>query len=462
MDLALWEYAALILAGILAGFINVMAGGGSIITVPIMMFLGVPGPVANGTNRLPIVAQNISACLTYLRHGVPELRLVLSLALCAVPGAIAGALLGVTISVEAFNIVLAGVMALVLILIMTNAGSQESNVTLKPSRKRLLAGHGLMVLAGFWGGFIQIGMGFILLPILHRVLGLSLVTANIHKVFIILLYTLSALFVFGNQLELLWWIGGVMAGGQWRGRLVRGEAHALRRRASDSRPTHYCYRGHDREADMVHLITVVRSIKSMMNTMMSWTLFLQRGALGLLSMGLLACTTMQVDTMPTDRFAAKGYDSFSWKSDIPTGMSGSLDGFYQLSSTIRDAVMSELDKKGYRYEESGGDFVVSYELRAALEEGTAEPAPDFSATTAVINRNPDQAIVDNTYALSGPREIASLVLLFEDGINLAPTWSASVSQVVENRNQPDLEKVRRKLERGLAKAFRQLPDVKSR
>jgi hypothetical protein len=171
---------------------------------------------------------------------------------------------------------------------------------------------------------------------------------------------------------------------------------------------------------------------------------------------------MQVDTMPTDRFAAKGYGSFSWKSNIPTGMSGSLDGFYQLSSTIRDAVMSELDKKGYRYEESGGDFVVSYELRAALEEGTAEPAPDFSATTAVINRNPDQAIVDNTYALSGPREIASLVLLFEDGINLAPTWSASVSQVVENRNQPDLEKVRRKLERGLAKAFRQLPDVKSR
>jgi uncharacterized membrane protein YfcA len=70
-----------------------------------------------------------------------------------------------------------------------------------------------MVLAGFWGGFIQIGMGFILLPILHRVLGLSLVTANIHKVFIILLYTLSALFVFGNQLELLWWVGGVMAVG---------------------------------------------------------------------------------------------------------------------------------------------------------------------------------------------------------------------------------------------------------
>jgi hypothetical protein len=197
----------------------------------------------------------------------------------------------------------------------------------------------------------------------------------------------------------------------------------------------------------------------MMNTIKSWILFLQRGALIVLSMGLLGCTTMQVDTMSADRFKAKGYDSFSWKSEIPTGMSGSLDGFYQLSSTIRAVVMNELDKKGYRYEESGGDFVISYELRAALEGGVTEAAPDFGTTTSVINRNPDQAIVDNTYALSGPREIASLVLLFEDGVNLAPTWSASVSQVVENRNQPDLEKVRRKLQRGLAKAFRPLPDA---
>jgi hypothetical protein len=197
----------------------------------------------------------------------------------------------------------------------------------------------------------------------------------------------------------------------------------------------------------------------MMNTIKSWILFLQRGALIVLSMGLLGCTTMQVDTMSADRFKAKGYDSFSWKSEIPTGMSGSLDGFYQLSSTIRAVVMNELDKKGYRYEESGGDFVISYELRAALEGGVTEAAPDFGTTTSVINRNPDQAIVDNTYALSGPREIASLMLLFEDGVNLAPTWSASVSQVVENRNQPDLEKVRRKLQRGLAKAFRPLPDA---
>jgi len=72
----------------------------------------------------------------------------------------------------------------------------------------------------------------------------------------------------------------------------------------------------------------------------------------------------------------------------------------------------------------------------------------------------DPAEAANAQALAGPREVASLLLLFEDGANLAPVWSATISQVVENRNQPDLEKVRRKLEPGVAKALRPLPDAR--
>ena len=63
MDLVWWEIVVLIVAGFGAGLVNVMAGGGSILTVPIMMFLGMPGPVANGTNRITIVAHN--TCLLY-------------------------------------------------------------------------------------------------------------------------------------------------------------------------------------------------------------------------------------------------------------------------------------------------------------------------------------------------------------------------------------------------------------
>ena len=89
---------------------------------------------------------------------------------------------------------------------------------------------------------------------------------------------------------------------------------------------------------------------------------------------------------------------------------------------------------------------MSYAFGARLEGGTDPGMPNPAPTSSVINRSPDPAVMDNAYALSGPREVASLMLSFEDGDNLASVWSASISQVVENQNQPDLDKVRRKLE----------------
>ena len=67
--------------------------------------------------------------------------------------------------------------------------------------------------------------------------------------------------------------------------------------------------------------------------------------------------------------------------------------------------------------------------------------------------------MDNAYALSGPREVASVMLTFEDGANLATVWTAQISQIVENQNQADLDKVQRRLESGVARALRALPDA---
>jgi uncharacterized membrane protein YfcA len=77
----------------------------------------------------------------------------------------------------------------------------------------LLHGHLLMVGVGFWGGFIQLGVGFIIMPVLNRVMGLDLVRTNMHKVFIVAIYTVVALLVFASQLELLWIIGIILAVG---------------------------------------------------------------------------------------------------------------------------------------------------------------------------------------------------------------------------------------------------------
>ena len=204
----LWHYGALIAAGIVGGAINVMAGGGSVITVPVMVFLGVPGPIANGTNRSAILAQNLTAVGTFMRGGQRNFRLSISLALCALPGALLGAWTGVQLSGAQFNAALAAVMLATLVL-MYRGGATTQAGDRQP--KNLLWGHLLMVFAGFWGGFIQIGVGFILMPILNRVMGLDLVSTNAHKCFIVAVYTLGALVVFSLQSEVLWLIGAVLA-----------------------------------------------------------------------------------------------------------------------------------------------------------------------------------------------------------------------------------------------------------
>tara|TARA_B100001540_G_scaffold233450_2_gene207678 strand:- start:504 stop:1262 length:759 start_codon:yes stop_codon:yes gene_type:complete len=209
--LELWQVALLVAVGVAGGFLNVMAGGGSLLTVPVMVFLGIPGPVANGTNRIAILAQNITAVTTFARRGFSDFRLSLSLAACAIPGAVAGAMVGTRLEGVWFNRALALIMIAVMLIMHFDRGKREQSATHVPSRRQLWQGHALMVGAGFWGGFIQIGVGFILMPILNRVMGLDLVRTNMHKVFIIASYSIAALLVFASQLQLLWLVGLALA-----------------------------------------------------------------------------------------------------------------------------------------------------------------------------------------------------------------------------------------------------------
>ena len=215
-----WQIGLLALVGIVAGWLNVIAGGGSLLTVPIMIFMGVPGVVANGTNRIAVLGQNILAVGTFFKRGISDIRLSLSLSAMAILGTIGGANLGLQLDEVWFNRILAVVMIGVMI-IMASGGMKKHTDTAGEQPQRLVLGHLLMIGAGFWGGFMHIGVGFILMPILHRVLGLNLVLTNMHKVFVVLAYTPIALWIFAAHLELLWWVGvGVGMGnaiGGWLG-----------------------------------------------------------------------------------------------------------------------------------------------------------------------------------------------------------------------------------------------------
>jgi uncharacterized membrane protein YfcA len=211
LEFSLWQAGLLTAIGVVAGFLNVMAGGGSLLTVPAMVFMGVPGPVANGTNRIAILAQNITAITTFFSKGFADFKLSLTLAACAIPGAIAGALLGVRLEGDWFNRILALIMLGVMLIMHFDKGSKTAAENHQPSRTQLVRGHLLMLGVGFWGGFIQIGVGFIIMPVLNRVMGLDLVRTNMHKVFIIACYTIVALIVFASQVEILWIVGAALA-----------------------------------------------------------------------------------------------------------------------------------------------------------------------------------------------------------------------------------------------------------
>jgi uncharacterized protein len=213
MDLNLWQAALLFVVGIVGGFVNVIAGGGSLLTVPVMVFLGVPGPVANGTNRIGILAQSLTSIVTFARRDFRDFQLSLSLSACAIPGAVAGALLGVHLDGVWFNRAVALIMVGVMLAMHFDKGSAQQARDHQPTRRQLLYGHCLMLGVGFWGGFIQIGVGFIIMPILNRVMGLDLVRTNMHKVFIVAAYTMAALLIFASQIELLWIVGVVLAVG---------------------------------------------------------------------------------------------------------------------------------------------------------------------------------------------------------------------------------------------------------
>ena len=225
MELTILEYIIILFMGIIAGSLNVLAGGGSMLTVPMMVFFGVAGNVANATNRIAILSQNIVATLVNIKSGYRNFKLAFSLGICTVPGAYYGALVGSNIDPQQFNYILAVIMLLSLILMHAQP---KSFVKATTSKKTLILGHLCMPIIGFYGGFIQIGIGFILMPVLYRVMRLPLTEVNVCKVFLVLFYTVVAIFVFNTQLDIAWKVGLFLAIGNAIGGYIGAKLNIMK------------------------------------------------------------------------------------------------------------------------------------------------------------------------------------------------------------------------------------------
>jgi uncharacterized protein len=220
----IWHIPVVFTIGILAGFINTLAGGGSLLTLPILIFMGLPTAVANGTNRIAIIAQCMSAVAGFKRKGVSNFKLSLLFSIPGVLGAIIGAQIAVDISDALFKRVLAIIMLLVLGLILWNPAkrlhvnrqtSGDNPVSL--GRNQLITTMIVLFFIGIYGGFIQVGVGFIIIAALTSITGFNLVVTNSHKVFIAGIYTIFALIVFAFNGKVCWTIGLCLAAGMGLG-----------------------------------------------------------------------------------------------------------------------------------------------------------------------------------------------------------------------------------------------------
>jgi uncharacterized protein len=207
-----WQYPALMLVGILAGFLNVMAGGGSLLTLPVLLFLGLPAPVANGTNRVAIFFQNIFAMAGFRKQGVFPWKLALLCTAPALVGSYIGAQLAVNIDDQLFRRLLACIMIGVLVLTVVdpvrrwNLGSEH--MTKLRGAVLLLSFFAI----GVYGGFVQAGVGFLIISglLLH---GLDLVRINAVKVIVIFSFTIVALGVFMVHGQVDYGMGMALAAG---------------------------------------------------------------------------------------------------------------------------------------------------------------------------------------------------------------------------------------------------------
>jgi uncharacterized protein len=200
--------------GSLAGFINVMAGGGSSITLPILIFLGLNSACANGTNRIAIFIQNISAIISFKQEKYSDFKTGIKLSMLAIPGALIGSLVAVRID----NVLFQKLLGLVIIGIMiTIVLPRKTKQNIAENAKTSWIIYPVMVGIGFYGGFMQIGVGFMLMAALQNLLYLDLVRVNMHKVFIVFFYTIPAVIVFILTGNVNWLFGLCLAAGNATG-----------------------------------------------------------------------------------------------------------------------------------------------------------------------------------------------------------------------------------------------------
>lgn len=215
-------YAALFATGFVSGILNMIAGGGSFLTLPVLIFFGLPATVANATNRVGILLQNVSGVWAFHRHRVLPWRWALIASGPAVLGAVVGTWAALEVSDEAFRRILALLMVAITLWSLLDRSKPRSAtdpLPPRPGRRHLAILSAGFFAVGIYGGFVQAGVGFLMLAVLSFA-GLDLVRGNAIKVLMALVFTVVSLAIFVWQDQVVWAPGLALGAGNVLGALV--------------------------------------------------------------------------------------------------------------------------------------------------------------------------------------------------------------------------------------------------
>lgn len=223
MDLTTFQIIVAVAGGLLAGIINTLAGNGSAITLTILTeLIGLPGNLANGTNRVGILLQGASSNYAFIKNGKMPFNKSKSMIVWMTFGAIAGVLLAVNVSNDQFKSTFRYLLVLLFFIILVKPQKWLRKTSEIKDISPFLAIPAYLAL-GFYGGFIQMGMGVFFLAVTVLLIGYNLIEANAIKNLVVFIYHFVVIAIFHWQGLIDWYVGGIVAIGQFGGGYIAAQ-----------------------------------------------------------------------------------------------------------------------------------------------------------------------------------------------------------------------------------------------
>ncbi|MEE9374231.1 MAG: sulfite exporter TauE/SafE family protein [Saprospiraceae bacterium] len=217
MELSILQIIVAIIGGLLAGIINTLAGNGSAITLSILTeLMGLPANVANGTNRVGILMQGLSANYAFIKNKKVDFAKSKTMIIWMTLGAVLGVYVAINISNAQFKEVFKFLLIVLFFVVLIKPKKWMSEVSDYRNVPAFVS-IPLYICLGFYGGFIQMGMGVLFLAVTVLLLGYNLIESNAIKNLVVFLYHIVVIAIFQYQGLIDWKVGGVIGIGQMTG-----------------------------------------------------------------------------------------------------------------------------------------------------------------------------------------------------------------------------------------------------